>query len=109
MIFRDTLWRAFFSNFYSFVSDDPFQTYETSVSRGCRKPETLETEDDPVCVKMQVKEIWACRGNLCNAAINEPQPPPYDPIPMDAYKWLQARGDKKFKRNKIRFTQSGFK
>ena len=51
---------------------------------------------------MQNKEIWVCRGDLCNAEINEAQPPPYDPIPMDAYKWLEDRMKNRIK-PKIKF------
>ena len=80
--------------------DDPFPTIDTSVTRGCRKPKSLG--NDPTSIKMQNKEIWVCRGDLCNAEINEAQPPPYDPIPMDAYKWLEDRMKNRIK-PKIKF------
>ena len=67
------------------ISDAVFQNNDITMHRGCQESTGMPVFD----ITSRMIDTWVCVGEMCNNAMNEPQMPPYDPLPSETDMWYE--------------------
>ena len=67
------------------ISDAIFQDTDITMNRGCKASNSKPVFE----IVSQKLDTWVCAGANCNSEVNEPEMPPYNPLPTDPDRWSE--------------------